>query len=264
MLIAGLLVLACGRGQEVEEFKAQWMRLTHTPVEEAKVGRSTQVRAEIEVSEDIGDVDLLIYYTAGSEPQEIVEMDSLEAGKYFGAIPPQARGTLVEYHIEARAGQDLAVRVPGDEKTPGFTYYYKGTPNRTLLLTHIVLMFFALLVFLFVGYLSIRALRNRQMIVAIPRLAFLGTIFFFISSIPLGMIVAYQTYGKPWTGFPVGNDLTDNKSLAILLYWAAASFLYRGSLFRRDPARDLLGVKSLPYVYLTGVVLTVVLYALPH
>ena len=85
----------------------------------------------------------------------------------------------------------------------------------------------ALLLFLLCGFLAFRALTHRRVVVDIPRLGFLGTVIFFISSFPLGMIVAYQTFGTPWTGFPVGNDLTDNKSLAIVLYWVAASFLYR-------------------------------------
>jgi hypothetical protein len=62
----------------------------------------------------------------------------------------------------------------------------------------------------------------------------------------------------------VGNDLTDNKSLVILLYWAAAAFFYRGSALRKDPSSDVLPARALPYVYMAGVVVTIALFLIPH
>jgi hypothetical protein len=189
----------------------------------------------------------------------------LEPGTYFGSIPAMKRGTLVEYHIQARAGDILKVRVPGEDGDEAFGFYFKGRASRPVLIAHVALMVLALFLFIICGYLAVRAIRDRKTRLQIPRLGFLGGVVFFISSIPLGMIVGYQTYGRPWTGFPVGEDMTDNKSLAILLYFAAATFLYRGSVFRRDPSRDLIRQAStLPYVYLVGAVLAVGLYLIPH
>jgi hypothetical protein len=190
---------------------------------------------------------------------------SLEPGVYFGSIPAMARGTRVEYYIQATAGGILDVRVPGESNTKGFAFYYKGTPNRGVLIAHVALMVLALFIFIMCGYLAVKAIRDRKTRLQIPRLAFLGGVVFFISSIPLGMIVEYQTYGRPWAGFPLGGYFTDNKALAVLLYFAAATFLYRGSVFRRDPSRDLIKQAStLPYVYLIGTVMTVGLYLIPH
>jgi hypothetical protein len=256
--------VGCGRKTEVEEYKARWIRLRHAPIEEAKVGVDAAVTADTEVSPDVTDVQLYLYFSRDSEPHEVVPMKSLDAGEYFASIPSQARGALIEYYVEARAGADLVVRVPGEETGPGFSFYYKGTPNRILLIFHVVLMFVAIAIFLIVGYMAIKAIRDRKITMRIPRLAFLGSVVFFISGFPLGMIVAYQTFGKPWTGFPLGSDLTDNKSLAIMLYWVAAAFLYRGSVFRRDPSTDVLSMRALPYVHIAGVILTVVMFLIPH
>lgn len=262
--LALVLVSGCGKKEAVEEYKSQWIKLKHKPIEKATVGNDAPVSATVEVSEDVKSVRLFLYYTADDQPQEVIQLEFLESGDYFGAIPSQKRGTEIEYYIEARGGRDLVVRVPKDVEAPGFKFVYKGVPNQALVVAHVVLLFVALLVFLLCGYLAFRALRHRKVIIDIPRLGFLGTVIFFISSFPLGMIVGYQTYGKIWTGFPVGNDLTDNKSLVVLLYWAAASFLYRGSVRSKDPARDLLGMKPLPYIYLVGVILTIVLSLIPH
>ncbi len=264
LLFLALALSGCGARKEVEEYKATWIKLAHKPIEEAKAGVPVRVQAEVEVSKDVPHVDLFIHCETESVTCPPIQMTMLEPGVYFGAIPSMDRGTRVEYYIQARAGDILKVRVPGEDKAKGFTFYYKGTPNRPLLIAYIVLMFAALFIFIICGYLAVRAIRDRRIRLQIPRLGFLGAVVFFISSFPLGMIVAYQTYGTPWTGFPVGNDMTDNRSLAIVLYFAAATVFYRGSVFRRDPSRDLLKqVSTLPYVYLVGVILTVVLFLIP-
>jgi hypothetical protein len=264
LVLLALALSGCGGRKEVEEYKATWIKLAHKPVEEAKVGVPARVHAEVEVSEDVPEVDLFINCKTESVTCPPIEMTMLEPGIYFGAIPSMERGTLVEYYIQARAGDILAVRVPGEGKATGFTFYYKGTPNRPVLIAHIVLMFVALFIFVICGYLAVRAIRDRGIRLQIPRLGFLGAVVFLISSFPLGMIVAYQTYGTPWTGFPVGDGITDNRSLAIVLYFTAATLLYRGSVFRRDPSRDLLKkVSTLPYVYLVGVIMTIVLLLVP-
>jgi hypothetical protein len=263
VILMAVVTFACGRRKEVAENKATWIRLSHQPVEEARAGLPTRIQAEVKVSGDVSRVELFIHCRTESSSCAPIKMTQLESGTYFGSVPAMGRGTLVRYYIQARAGNDLEVRVPAGNDT--FSFFYKGTPNRPVLVARISLMFLALFIFIMCGYLAVKAIRDRKSRLQIPRLGFLAAVVFFISSIPLGMIVAYQTYGAPWGGFPIGNDFTDNKSLAILLYFAAATFLYRGSVFRRDPSRDLIKqVSTLPYVYLVGTVLAVVLFIIPR
>jgi hypothetical protein len=254
----------CGQRQEVEEYKATWIRLSHIPVEEAMAGAPVRIQAEVEVSEDVEDVELLIHCETETSTCGPIKMALLEPGVYFASIPPMDRGTLVEYYIQASAGDVLQVKVPGGGAET-FKFYCKGVPNRAVLIVHVALMVVALFIFIMCGYLALKAIRDRKIRLQIPRLGFLGGVAFFISTIPLGMIVEYQTYGRPWSGFPIGDSFTDNRSLAILLYFAAATFLYRGSVFRRDPSRDLIKqVSTSPYVYFIGAAMTVVLYLIPH
>jgi hypothetical protein len=267
MVWVALLALAaagCGRGKEVQEYKETWIRLSHVPVKEALAGEPVDIQAEVEVSKDVKRTDLFIHCRTDTSSWGPVKMTPLEHGIYFGSIPAMPRGTRVTYYIQATAGGTLDVRVPGDDKRT-FAFYFKGTPTPAVLIAHVALMVLALFIFVICGYLSFKAIRDRKTRLQIPRLAFLGSVVFFISSVPLRMIVEYQTYGRLWSGFPVGGGFTDNKSLAILLYFAAATFLYRGSVFKRDPSRDLIKQAStLPYVYLLGAALAIVLYAIPQ
>ena len=264
-LVLGLLVLlaGCGKDRVVEETKTRYMNLAHRPIEEAGAGSEVIIEVEVKASQDITEPGVFLYYKSEQELFVVVPMNRFEEGRYFGKIPPHERGSLITYYIEGRAGQDLVVQVP-HEAVEKFEFYFKGTPNRYVLIAHVVVIFAALFFFILAGYFAYRGLKQRKAGLHVPRLALAGTVLFFIASIPLGMIVGYQTYGKPWTGFPVGNDLTDNKSLFILLYYVAATFFYRGSALRKDPSSDLLPARALPYVYMTGFLLTVVLFLIPH
>jgi hypothetical protein len=265
LLLLGLVAcVGCGKKEAISESKQRWIRIKHTPLEEAKAARETPLQAEITAGPAGIDVRAYVFYRSQGRPYQIAEMRLLEPGKYFGSIPAHGRGVKVEYYIEAKAGSDLVARVPAREKAEAFQVYFKGRPNRYLLVSHVVVIFIALFFFILSGYLAYRALKDRRSLLYIPRVAFLGTIAFFIASVPLGMAVAYQTYGKPWTGFPFGSDLTDNKSLGILVYWAVCGFLYRGSLFRKDPSRDLVSMATMPYVHIAGAIITVVLFLIPH
>jgi hypothetical protein len=266
VIVAGLLAscLSCGQKAVVEEAKQRWVRIKHTPLKEIKAGKETALQADISSGAAEGDLRALVFYRSHGGPFLPTEMTRLEAGKYFGYLPPQSKGAKVEYYIEAKAGDNIVARVPAREKAEAFVVVAKGTPERYILISHVVLIFIGLFFFIFSGYLGYKALKDRRSLLYIPRVAFLGTLAFFIASIPLGMIVGYQTYGVAWEGFPVGRDLTDNKSLVILIYWAISSFLYRGSLFRKDPSRDLLSMGTMPYVYIAGAVITVILFAVPH
>lgn len=258
------LLWGCSDKEVIEESKQRWVRIRHAPIEEAGAGRETTLEAVITAGPAGSQITAFIFYRVNGRPYSFSEMSPLEGGRYFGAIPPYSRGDKLEYYIEARTASDMVTRVPAKEKRESFVVTVKGRPNRYVLIAHVVFVFIALFFFIFCGYLSYRALQHRRSLLYIPRIAFLGTAAFFVASIPLGMLVAYQTYGKPWTGFPVGGDLTDNKSLAILIYWTVCAVLYRGSLWRKDPSQDLLPMVTLPYVHLAGTVITVVLFVLPH
>jgi hypothetical protein len=262
-VVLSLLLAGCSRDRVVEESKTRWMNLAHIPVEEAEAGREVTLEVQVEASPDIQEPGVFLYYKSEQELFVVVPMKPFEEGRYFGTIPAHGRGSLIKYYIEGRAGDDLVVQVPAEDM-PRFEFYFKGTPNRSILIAHIVVIFAALFLFILSGYFAYRGLKQRKALVHAPRLSLLGAVLFFIASIPLGMVIAYQTYGTPWTGFPVGNDLTDNKSLVILLYWAAAAFFYRGSALRKDPSSDVLPARALPYVYMAGVVVTIALFLIPH
>lgn len=128
------------------------------------------------------------------------------------AIPRQGMAGKVEYHVElAKAGQ--TVRVPADEAAVA---RFKGDVPNTILILHV----FAIVVaFLFSTGAGFEALTNGPALKQLSRVA-LG--FLVVGGLILGPIVQKYAFNAYWTGWPLGEDLTDNKLAVGALLWLIA------------------------------------------
>jgi len=83
------------------------------------------------------------------------------------------------------------------------------------------------------------------------RLAIWTLLFMISGGLILGPIVQKYAFGAYWTGWPFGHDLTDNKTLVMVLVWAFAIFK-----LRKDPAN-----KTWP---LLAAFIVLIVYIIPH
>jgi len=122
---------------------------------------------------------------------------------------------------------------------------FRGDVPPFVLIPHVIIMFLAML---FSNRAGIEALRPK----ANPRKYALWTLaLLFVGGIILGTIVQKLAFGVFWTGFPLGYDLTDNKTLIALIGWLVAVIAGRGG----KPARwGVLGAS----------ILLLAVYLIPH
>jgi len=120
-----------------------------------------------------------------------------------GALPQQPRAGKLEYFVsidgkEYFADKPLVIR-------------FKGDVPATLLIVHIILMFASMLLACYGG---IMALLNNP----VYKRYFIWTgIVLFAGGFILGPIVQWYAFGSWWSGIPFGWDLTDNKTLIVML-----------------------------------------------
>jgi hypothetical protein len=67
----------------------------------------------------------------------------------------------------------------------------------------------------------------------------------------LGPFVTHYAFGPWWTGFPVGNDITDSKTLIAFVCWIAAAL----AAGRSKLERTWVGLAAL---------VTLLIFAIPH
>jgi hypothetical protein len=129
-----------------------------------------------------------------------------------GALPHQRPAGKIEYHIEL-AKNDNRLMIPEDVNV---VIRFKGDVPAVVLVPHVLLMFLGMLMSTRAGLEAL--VRGRRMALY----ALLAAAFLFAGGTIYGPIVQKHAFGTFWTGFPVGLDLTDNKTLISLGIWVIA------------------------------------------
>lgn len=159
-------------------------------------------------------------------------------------MPKQPAAGKMEYRIQLVNAHNEQVTIGAKEEKP-VVMRFKGPVPIYILLPHILLMFLGLL---FSTRTAIEALING---VKTYRYAIWTLIFLIPGGLILGPIVQKYAFGAYWTGWPFGHDLTDNKTLIMVLVWVFAIFK-----LRKDPTNKLWPV--------IAAVVVLIVYLIPH
>lgn len=141
---------------------------------------------------------------------------------YSAVLPAQPPAGKLEYAVFLRT-------TAGDEQLGGgpLVTRFKGSVPVWALVPHIILMFLFLL-FSTRIFLSVFSSGF-----AVKHALFFNLLFLLLGGFLFGPLVQYYAFGQAWTGFPFGYDLTDNKTLLMLLAWLPALyFVLKGRGFR--------------------------------
>jgi len=160
-------------------------------------------------------------------------------------IPRQGMAGKVEYDIEfAKNGQ--TVTVPHDEAAVA---RFKGDVPDVVLILHVTAIVFA---FLFSTGAGFEALTNGPALRQLSRIAF-G--FLVVGGLILGPIVQKYAFNAYWTGWPLGEDWTDNKLAVGALLWLIAVIQTRNA-GRDNPAGKWWAVLAM--------IVIIVIFSIPH
>jgi hypothetical protein len=157
-----------------------------------------------------------------------------------GSLPAQPMAGKLEYQIALNKGDNYLIL--NDE--PVVIRFTSAVP-KWILFPHILIMFTAML------------MSTRTALEAISRkksaylFAWITVVTLFVGGLILGPVVQKYAFGEFWTGWPFGQDLTDNKTLLAWLVWAVALVrLYKNR-------------QNTTWAIVAGIVLLIV-YLIPH
>lgn len=177
-------------------------------------------------------------YPSGDSLQQLETINN--NGVYSFEFPSQPpAGKLIYYPVVINNGSEVVLC-----EEEGVILRFKSPVPSFVLIPHILLMFIAMLL---ANYSGITAffLYEKSVKYAYFVLITLGT-----GGLILGPIVQKYAFGAFWTGWPLGEDLTDNKTLVAFLFWVAAVVLNRS--------------KPRKYLLILAAVVTLLVYCIPH
>ncbi len=162
-------------------------------------------------------------------------------GALTASIPVQPAAGKVAYRVFLNLD---GVEYPLGGEVP-VVLRYKDPVSTPLLIVHVLVMFAGMLVSNAAGLAALgRRVDPRRMAVVAAALIFIG-------GLVLGPLVQKAAFGVYWSGFPLGGDLTDTKTLLTLAVWVVAVAASR----KGRPARGWI---------VAAAAVTLAVYLIPH
>lgn len=210
-----------------------------------RLPRSFENPADGEISIAAPDITLAGFYEFRRHPSSDgwTRKPLERAGEKLTArIPSQPAAGKVMYRVFlGKAGAD-PVPLTAD---PVMARFKGAVPRLPVLYPHILLMFVGMLCSTRAGLEACFGGKEKY------RIALISTVLMFLGGIVLGPLVQKYAFGSFWTGWPVGHDLTDNKTAVAVIIWGIA--LWR---LRRKP-------ETRSWVIFAAV-MTLVVFGIPH
>jgi hypothetical protein len=184
-----------------------------------------------------------------AEPLTLVPLERSADG-LAAHLPRQPAAGKLEYHL-VLDGPTGPVRIPASADEDPILRYKDPVPVAALL-PHVLLMFFAMLIGVRAG---LGAMVGRP---ETRRLAWTALGLMTVGGMILGPVVQKFAFGAYWTGFPLGYDLTDNKTLVMWLAWIGACGVLG---LRRAGARREQAARA---TVVLAMLLMLAVYLVPH
>ena len=158
-------------------------------------------------------------------------------------MPKQPAAGKMMYDIVLKSGtQEVKIGAKNDQPV---VMRFKGPVPLYILIPHILLMFLGLL---FSTRTAIESLINGT---RTYKYALFALFLLIPGGLILGPLVQKYAFNAYWTGWPFGGDLTDNKTLVMVLAWVYA--VYK---LKKDPGNKVWPV--------TAAIIVLIVYLIPH
>lgn len=187
--------------------------------------------APVEINDPSGEFSGILEYKRLRVEEDWTPVKMIrQAEKLIGTLPGQPAAGKLEYRIIL---DKQGKRTPLNGNVP-VAIRFKGRVPLPLLLIHIVFMFSGILLGIRTGMEALHTQGRYGKLVAMTLIVTaVGGLF-------LGPLIQKLAFGDWWTGLPFGRDLTDNKTIFIVLVWTLAFFLRKKSRWLAVSAASLM------------------------
>jgi hypothetical protein len=206
--------------------------------------RSAEITADCEIGVEVTDPEVsgrLLYKRFKTEDPWTETAMIRRDGRLVGFLPKQPMAGKLAYKVVLAEGES-EVSLSGDEP---IVIRFKGHTPLPLLLAHILVIFSAMLFSTRAGLAALDPKSDPKI------LAIWTTGLLFVGGFILGPLMQKFAFDAWWTGFPLGKDLTDSKTLFAMLAWVLVLIAGRGG----RPIRRWV---------LAASVLTLIVFLIPH
>ena len=161
-------------------------------------------------------------------------------GNFEALLPKMPAAGKLEYYIEINTSTQ---NIPLFKEEPIIIRFKDSVPTWALI-PHIFIMFFAMM------FSNIAGLTAAFNVKSFKTYGLIAIATMFIGGFVFGPIIQQYAFGQAWTGFPLGHDLTDNKTLIAFVAWIFAVAMN----WKKDR----------PWATVVASIVTILIFSIPH
>lgn len=163
-------------------------------------------------------------------------------------IPTQPTAGKIEYRI------DITFSDSNFFSSENVILRFRNNVPAPIMILHILFMYLSLLLSVVTGLYVFVVSHTKR--VAYNKYALATLLAFLLGGFVFGPLLQYYAFGVYWSGWPLGGDLTDNKTLFAFIIWLAVLL---PNLFTR-----VRNSKYSRYLYLFATLVTLAIFIIPH
>ncbi len=253
------------QSQERDYFDASAERflIDHDAVRRYSVDDDPQVTAWVTTPADTASYSLRLLYRYEQDTNYIVSVMKRVAGSYdlhSTTIPHLFKGQAYYYHLELTTSDGRPImRIPAE---PGreIRLYFEGAPGLLLWGLHVALMYLAAIYGFLSFFDAITLHRGERKLGKLSHKVFMAAFFLLFGGLVAGALVSRSRFGYFWGGWPIGANQAHSMIEILIIYWLALPVLFKGTLFRFKPEKNIVSAGGAVVLTLIGVLFMIAVY----
>lgn len=266
--VSTLLFLFFSLSKEADVALSGELRMEYLPIRENPEDTPHHIIVKVTSAAGINPSGVILrYFTPNDKRPRNVTLRRIRRGDYFGGyIPAFAKPATVFYQLQATdiSGNSVILKRGTPQKGSWYVLIVTALANPWIKMLHLGLIAGSFIFFLHSFYFAQRYLLLGMDFGRCFWSAAAGAGSFFVTSFPIGIVLAHQTFGVGWSGIPLGWDVTDNKSVLIFLYYAVIIALAKGHLYKKAKKPNRISDGTFARLSIWGMLFTLVIFLLPH
>jgi hypothetical protein len=253
------------QSQEREYFDASAERflVDHDAVRRHSDDSDPEITAWVTTPADTSSYELNLLYRVDGDTNYVAEMMDHVPGSYdlhSATIPHLLKGQAYLYHLELTSSDGrLIARIP-EETARDIRLNFEGAPGLMLWTFHVGLMYLAAM-FGFLSFFDAVTLhRGERKLGNLSRKVLMVAFFLLAGGFVAEMLVSKSRFGYFWGGWPIGANQAQTMIELLTIYWLALPVLFKGTLFRFRPEKNIVSAGGAVVLTLIGVLFMIAVY----
>jgi hypothetical protein len=242
---------------------AERFMIDHDALYRHSADEDPEVSAWVTTPADTFEYSLNLFYHNETDSSYLSKKLERVAGSYdlhSTKIPHLFKGQSYYYHLELAATDGrIITRIP-EEPGRDIRLYFEGSPGLILWAVHVGLMYLAAMYGFLCLFDAITLHRGERKLGKLSHKVLNVALLLLIGGLIAGALIAKSRFGYFWSGWPVGSNEAHTMIEILILYWLALPVLFKGTLFRFKPEKNIVSAGGAVVLTLIGVVFMIIVY----